>query len=132
MNAPARSYQTGLLRQTGRRADARLRLQLPAELVTLDGPTKCRLENLSSRGARITLGMPLRIGSCGFLRCAGIEMFGTVVWFDADHCGLRFDGALSRETLFTIRRMAETFAAEERKRNSAAIHDWVAGRSRIV
>ena len=138
MNAPVkslqtgRSYQAGRAYQTGRRADSRLRLQLPAELITLDGPTRCRLENLSSRGAQLAIAGPLRIGKCGFLRCAGMENFGTVVWSDHAYCGVRFDTALSQQTLFAIRRMAETFTAEESKRNSAAIHDWVAGRSRIL
>ena len=64
----------------GRRGNARVRLDLPAELLLLDGLRRGRLRNLSRTGASIELSPPPRTASQGFLRFAGMELFVHVMW----------------------------------------------------
>lgn len=116
----------------GRRAAARVRLDLPAELLVLDGLRRGRLKNLSRTGASIELSPPPRTASQGFLRFAGLELFVQVMWSGGGRSGLLFDKPISDDTLFAMRQLAEQIPLLERSQQEDAIRDWVNGRSRIL
>ncbi len=89
----------------GHRRDSRLRLALPARMVTLGGYSSVLLADLSQSGARVHLGEgeELKPGAQGMLSWLGFEAFGTVVWCRYGHAGLEFDELLPADILLDTR-----------------------------
>jgi len=82
----------------GRRKSPRLRLDMPARLVTLDRTYPVVLENLSEGGARITLPVA-DVAVVGVLRWMDFHAFADVVWREGLSVGLQFDTPISLEML---------------------------------
>jgi PilZ domain len=117
----------------GRRADARVRLHIPARLVLLSGTQQCILEDLSVTGAAIIPqdGLPA-LGVSAILMCQHVEAFGIVRWARHGRCGLMFDEKLPLAQVIALRHMADNFETDERERNMERARAWVQGKSRIV
>jgi hypothetical protein len=111
----------------GRRKAPRLRLSIPARLVTISETRKCILLDVSRGGAQIGLRQPLAEGEAGFLRFAGFELFGCIVRRAAGFNGLEFDDGLSDHNVIAIRRYAEAYDAGERDELRDAARAWVSG-----
>lgn len=114
----------------GRRADARVRLHIPARLVLLTGTQQCFLEDLSITGAAIIPqdGLPAP-GVSAILQCEHIEAFGEVRWARHGRCGLMFDEKLPIAQVITLRHIADSFETTERERNVERARAWVQGRA---
>lgn len=119
-------------RVTGRRAAARVRLSVPAEVVLLQGVEKCLLDDLSQHGARITLGghMP-RAGSGMVLKIQALDAFGTVIWVAGQRLGVQFDEALPLNSVVAIRHYADAYAEHEAQLNARNARNFVQGRSGV-
>ena len=115
----------------GRRADARVRLHIPARLVLLSGTQQCLLEDLSVTGAAIIPqdGLPA-LGISAILMCENVEAFGVIRWARHGRCGLMFDEKLPLEQVVSLRRIADSFESNERERNLERARAWVQGRSK--
>lgn len=118
--------------KAGRRGCARLRLRLPAELLTLGGKTRGWLHDISCTGARLGVTPLPDAYEGGILSIAGIEAFGTIIWVRGEFCALHFDQPLSHATVSNLRHHAATFPEAERRRHDRAVRDWVEGRRRIA
>ena len=116
--------------QTGRRNDSRLRLALPAELITLDGRGPAQIENLSRSGARIATALAVKPGRSGFLRWLDHEVFATVRWCAGGRCGVVFDDLLSEQDLIRTRALETQAQQRERERRINSARDFVTGRGR--
>lgn len=117
----------------GRRKTSRLRLGIPAVLLLLDGTFRCRLIDLSCSGARIGLDQHLRIGAEAVLQCPGFEVFGMVVWSDAEQVGMHFDEELPASRLLTLRDYKDNSRERSLAELRRSVHDWVnGGGSRLV
>ncbi|MCW1381200.1 PilZ domain-containing protein [Novosphingobium sp. KCTC 2891] len=125
MSAPPSFHQP---RQTGRRADARVRLGIPCTLVLLSGNLVGQLEDVSCTGARIMLSPPAAIGSEGVMVVNGIEAFGEVVWVRAGRVGFRFDERLPLDIVVRLRHFADSFNEHERRRRERLAQEFVTGR----
>lgn len=117
-------------RQTGRRADARVRLGLgiPCSLVLLGETVEGRLEDISRTGARIALVNHVAMGSEGVLTVQGVETFGEVVWFRAGRIGFQFDEKLALDSVVRLRHFADSFHDYERRRRERMAQEFVQGR----
>ena len=91
--------------QSGRRISPRLRVQLPVQLITLEGQGQAVLENISLTGARIACAMSLRNGMSCLLRLGEIELFGDIAWQVGDRAGLLFEEELSPQQLIALRNL---------------------------
>ncbi len=115
----------------GRRTAARLRLAIPARMLTIHGIHDCILLDLSRTGARIALTKPLPIGSNGFVAVAQIEAFGEVIRREMGESGgvnaVRFDDPLEQADVLAVRHHAETFLMRERETLREQVRRWVAG-----
>jgi hypothetical protein len=111
----------------GRRAAARLRLSIPARLVTLADTRRCILVDISRTGAQISLAKPLAEGEAAFLRFAATEVFVGVVRAAKGLNGLEFDGELSDADILAVRRYAENYEAGERRALMEEARAWVTG-----
>jgi hypothetical protein len=103
-----------------RRAHARLRLGIPAQLETLSERHKVRLVDLSHGGAQIEMEREAPVKE-GVLSWMLFETFGIAAWQDGGSVGLEFDRPLSRECLRLTRQKAPEIFLD-------AARDFVAGR----
>lgn len=108
---------------SGRRGSARLRLRLPAELITLDGQGPAILENISATGARVSSQLVLKPGASCILRLGRLELFGDVAWCAQGRLGLMFEEPLAQGQLVALRNLDPADLANER----AAREDWARG-----
>jgi PilZ domain len=91
----------------GRRRHSRLRLHLPARLVTLDGIFQATLVDLSFKGAKIMLRGEVRPGGDAELAWGTYEVFCSIIWNDDGLCGLKFEEPLAPHVLIATRDFAD-------------------------
>lgn len=117
----------------GRRREGRLRAQIEARLITLEGTIATLLADVSQWGARIEAAdapsLPLGPGQDAVVTWDRFEAFGTAVWTDGRTIGLLFDEALAREALIRTRAIADLRRlAPEQRQARAAAQAFVVGR----
>lgn len=112
--------QTHYPANSGRRASSRLRLRLPAELITLDGQGSAVLEDISATGARVSSRFTLRPGASCILRLARLELFADVAWCAQGRLGLIFERPLAQDQLLRLRNLDPVDLTNER----AASQNW--------
>ncbi|MEL7444306.1 MAG: PilZ domain-containing protein [Pseudomonadota bacterium] len=113
--------------KVGRRSAPRLRLSIPAKLISLFASDSCILTNLSRGGARVVLDDPLPVGDEVFLRFHQTEQFAWVIHSDASGNGLEFEAPLDDELILAMRKYDEGFETIERFSWREAVKDWVNG-----
>lgn len=117
--------------RTGRRGAPRLRLSIPARLVSLYDTRNCILIDLSCTGAQIGLQEPLREGDTGVLQIGGIEPFGEVVRAfrgkNGGINGLAFDPPLGESDVLSVRAFAERYQLDELRALRDEVRRWVSG-----
>ena len=115
----------------GRRGAARLRLSLPAKLVSLYGTHRCILIDLSCTGAQVGLEEPLDKNETAFLQIAGAELFCGVVrkaqGANGGVNGVLFDPPLVDQDVLDMRAFAETYQDDVLRGLKAEVKDWVDG-----
>lgn len=116
--------------QEGRRADARLRLHLPARLVLLNRSAPCILENISLTGARLVIEKPPKVGEFGEVHGEALCEFFEVVWASGRNVGIAFDEPLRRETLFHLREFNDSFPELQKREMKQLARAWVTGEQR--
>ena len=114
----------------GRRRHSRLRANLPAKLITLDGTFQATLLDLSFRGAKVVLGgASLWRGATAVLSWGKFETFCTIAWTRNQSCGLDFDEPLKPQVLIATRDLADSTPRVDESR--VAAKSWVVGGSRL-
>jgi hypothetical protein len=98
----------------GRRLWPRHLVGMPARMITPDRTCAVTLDNLSQRGARITLPETCEF-VVGVLRWMDQHAFADVVWRDGLAIGLQFDKPIPAEAVEATRLYAEQHAARERQ-----------------
>ncbi len=115
----------------GRRGAPRLRLSIPARLVTLTDTRRCILVNLSRTGARIGLPEPLHKRAEVILAVAGIDQFGWVVGCEMGHKGgsngIKFEKPLTDDHVLAMRDYSASFQDHEKRALLQEARDWVGG-----
>lgn len=108
-----------------RRGKARLRLGIPALLVTVNGQQEISLLDLSQSGARLSVRGAEPIGSC-ILKWMDYEAFGVVAWRAGHEMGLQFDAPIQSDWLLDTREWLPALAkgGDEIRRFA---RDWVRG-----
>lgn len=110
-----------------RRAHSRLRLGIPARLLTLEGQQWVTLVDLSQSGARIVLGTSGKV-SGGLLRWLGFEAFGDPAWQAGEELALHFDQPIELDWLIETRQRAPGEVNRDLHARSAA-REFVGGRA---
>lgn len=113
----------------GRRAAARLRLSVPARLVSVLGTHDCYLVSLSQTGARVVTERPLATGASAWLQIAAQEHFCIVVRAGVAMTAMVFEEPLNQQQVLDVRTYAERFDANERAAMRAELRAWVQGRT---
>ena len=115
----------------GRCAAPRLRLSLPARIVTISESRRCILIDLSRTGAQVGLEDPLREGTDIFLQIASLDQFGTVLrrarGLRGGLNGIEFEEPLSDEDVIAMRHYAESFQNETNRALRREVQAWVTG-----
>jgi hypothetical protein len=110
-----------------RRTHSRLRLGIPARLLTLEGQQWVTLVDLSQSGARIVLGASGKV-SGGLLRWLGFEAFGDPAWQAGEELALHFDEPIELGWLIETRQRAPVEVNRDVHARGAA-REWVSGRT---
>ncbi len=117
---------------TGRRNAPRLRLSVPAKLVSVCETQDCLLIDVSQTGARIGLARPLAVNANGYLRAGPVEVFVTAVRTRSEEDGsringLEFDMRLSKPQVLALRAYAENYEIAEQRESLQQARSWVMG-----
>jgi hypothetical protein len=110
-----------------RRAHPRLRLGIPARLLTLDGQQWVTLVDLSQNGARVVLERPHTINGGGLLRWLGYEAFGDAAWQRGEELALHFEERIDLAWLIETRQRAPT-ELDHNLHTRRAAKEFVVGR----
>ncbi|AWW75461.1 hypothetical protein CD351_13575 [Erythrobacter sp. KY5] len=117
--------------KVGRRGAPRLRLAIPARLVTRYDTRRCILIDLSLTGAKISLEESLAHGEDALLQIDGLEPFGTVVRSDFKQTGgtvgLSFDPPLNQKDVLAVRAYSERMEEDEVRALWAEARRWAVG-----
>ena len=117
--------------KVGRRGAARLRLSIPARLITLEDTRRCICVDLSRSGAQLALERPLALGESCVLQIGPVEPFGNVVRMArrdrGGTNGIAFDGELTDAHVLDVRQFAEGLAAAEQEALRREAREWVSG-----
>ncbi len=89
--------------RVGRRERSRVRLRLPARLITLDATQTATLADLSLTGARLIATGPVRVGEDAIVQWDHYEAFGRVVWTRDGQCGVCFDTMITPNMVIAAR-----------------------------
>ncbi|MBC2652550.1 PilZ domain-containing protein [Novosphingobium flavum] len=117
----------------GRRREARLRVRLEAQLITLDGTVRMVMADLSRNGARVSGHLPrLRLKQQAIIQWTQFEAFGIVAWIDGNQCGLEFDEPLPHQVLVKTREIHDTAPLQsDRELARGAARAFVQGKVRL-
>ena len=114
-----------------RRAEARVRLHIPARLILMTGVQQCMLEDLSVTGAALIPQDSLpQIGASGILQSDNLEAFGTIQWARFGRCGVMFDERLPLANVIALRHFADAYEQNARENFRARARAWVQGGTR--
>ncbi len=118
---------------TGKRSDARLRVRLPAKLITLDGEFRVVLCDLSTGGARLGKpGLVLSSGEAVLLWGHHCEAFGRLAWSRSGLAGMHFDEPISKDWVIATRALDCTERLpDDRELRRIEAHDWFTGKARV-
>jgi len=115
----------------GKRSAPRLRLSIPATLVSRYASHRCILIDVSNTGAQVGLEQPLAIEETAILQIGDLEPFGEVVRTIRRKTrginGLRFDPPLDPADVLEIRSYAENYQRDEMLALRAEVRMWVDG-----
>lgn len=119
-------------RATGKRAESRLRVRLPARLITLDCNLEVILCDLSKSGARIEYpGAPLRSRDA-VLTWRDFEAFGRILWSHSGESGIGFYDPIALEWLIATREVGDAdILTDQRKLARHHALAWVKGQTRV-
>lgn len=120
----------GAFNPTGRRSAARLRISLPARLISIEETHRAILLNISRSGAQIAIINALREGEGGMLECGSLKAFGVVTRSEFSINALHFEEPISQEAVLEMRRYYETFEERERRKLIETARRWVNGSTR--
>ncbi len=87
----------------GRRRDSRLRIAIPATLITVAGQWRATLCDISQSGARLRIGEQIRDDQEAVLSWLEFESFGKIVWCHDGYVGLEFYDLLAPNVLIVSR-----------------------------
>lgn len=113
----------------GRRKHARLRLRLPARLVTTQSSSPATILNLAEHGVGINTDAFLKVGFDVVLKFMGLELFCQVVWARQGFAGLRFDATIGHEIILLLREVGDK--SIQRVADLEDARAWVDGSARF-
>ena len=128
MNSPSGSDSAN----AGRRGRSRLRVRLPARIITRTQTAQAILADLSLTGAKVSTTAELKLGGEVVLEWGKFEAFGEVVWIRGQYCGISFFDMIAPPVLIATRDLDDT---SHLPRDSDMLREvaqgWVKGGTRL-
>lgn len=118
--------------QRGRRTESRLRVRLPARLITHHGEWAVVLVDLSQNGASVQCANLVSQRGDAVLQWSGFEAFGAIRWCRSGYGGLAFFDPIRPGWLIATRDLddAERLPGERELVRRVA-HEWATGQRRV-
>lgn len=115
-----------------KRSQGRLSVRLEATLKSQSWTRSAILENISKSGAMLAVSGAPATGTDVVLHWHGNEVFGSVSWVSASHCGIAFESTVSPEILRSTLTLDETaHVPDELDAESATARAWFEGDGRM-
>lgn len=128
MNSPSGS-DSGT---AGRRGRSRLRVRLPARVVTRTQTGQAILADLSLTGAKISTDAELKLGGEVVLEWGKFEAFGEVVWVRGQYYGISFIDMIAPAVLIATRDLDDAaHLPRDRDMLREVAQSWVKGGTRL-
>lgn len=112
-----------------RRENARLRLGIEAEFISMDGRQAVLLQDLSATGAKVQFPSSHSFAQ-GILSWMRYEVFCDVMWIDGEWSGMQFEKPISRSCLLETRAAAPRLVQDAANASHRHAEDFVSGRTR--
>jgi hypothetical protein len=117
---------------TGKRGQPRLRVRLPARLITLNGEFRVVLCDLSTGGARVGKPGLVLDGGQAVLLWESFEAFCAVAWCRGGLVGVRFEDPIPNDWVLVTRELdSNSNLPPDAELDRRAARDWVLGQARI-
>jgi hypothetical protein len=121
-----------LIAGTGKRVHARLRVRLPAKLITLDGEFRVVLCDLSTGGARVGKPGLTLAGGQAILQWDRFEAFCSVAWSRSGLVGVRFEDPITKDWVIATRELdGVAHLPKDAELERLAAREWVLGQVRV-
>lgn len=131
MAEPIPPSVAGETQPVGRRGSARLRLAIPARLVSIYSTQHCILLDISRTGARLALYDPIPVNHSGYIELGRLAAFGTIIRAERGRNGglnaMVFDEPIAKAHVLEIRKFAEELELLRREELRDQARRWVAG-----
>ena len=114
-----------------KRTQGRLEIRLHATIRTLSGSHSVVLENISKKGAKLSVQAGLKKGSQVVLQWHGYEAFGTVSWSSSTHCGVILSSKVAESVLRSTLDLNETSYVPKEDTARLAARAWADGSTRF-
>ena len=115
----------------GKRGAPRLRLSIPAKLISRYATQRCILIDVSCTGAQVGLEEPLDLQETAILQIGTMEPFGEVVRTvrrkNGGINGVKFDPPIDKAEVLEIRSFAENYEREQLRAIRLQVQEWVDG-----
>ncbi len=116
----------------GRRQESRLRVRLPARLVSHARTQPAILCDLSLTGARLHAAEPPRTGLEVLVEWDRFDAFGEVVWSASGVCGVHFFDPIASSVLIATRGLDDAaHLPRDRELLRQVARQWVEGSTRL-
>lgn len=102
-----------------RRMVKRVTVDYPAALHTIWCKLEGKIADISAKGAKLHVGVPVDVAGSARLLVEGREIFCDIIWSDGQCCGLKFERDLDESLLATILADAQALFAP------VACADWI-------
>ncbi len=116
----------------GRRSRSRLRVRLPARVITRTQTGQAILADLSLTGAKVSTDAELKLGGEVVLEWGRFEAFGEVVWIRGQYCGISFFDMIEPAVLIATRDLDDrSHLPRDRDMLREVAQGWVKGGTRL-
>jgi len=131
MAEPVPPADAGETKPVGHRGSARLRLAIPARLVSIYSTQNSILLDISSTGVRLALHQPLPINQSGYIELGRFSVFGLIIRAERGRDGgvnaMLFDEPIAKAHVLEIRKLAEDLELLQREALLDQARRWVTG-----
>ena len=100
-------------RRIGRRTHSRLRVFIPAKLISVFGTQQVLIQNLSQSGIKLRWTEPVRAASDVVIVWSHHELFGKIVWAESHYGGVLLEEPLSQVLILSMRARDEAHGPQQ-------------------
>ena len=112
----------------GRRSAPRATVLMSAAMHAVGGSQTVSLLDVSKTGAKLRTRVPLKLDQHVWIKIPPNDVFGTVIWAEADECGIHFDAPLTNEEAASLQARGKVVIMPRLSlEEQLGVEDWKSG-----